>query len=72
MKPPCKDCPDRWAECHAKCAKWAQYEEERDRIYQARKKACELGFILRSLEVERVHLVKTGKLHVKGRRPNGN
>lgn len=26
-KPPCKDCPDRAAGCHPKCARWAAYKQ---------------------------------------------
>lgn len=34
MKQPCaRNCPDRNAECHAKCEKWAIYEKERNEEY---------------------------------------
>ena len=37
MKQPClRDCPDRWAECHATCEKWLEYEAERNKQYEER------------------------------------
>ena len=37
VKPPCeRDCPRRTAECHAKCAPYLEYEEEKQKEYRER------------------------------------
>lgn len=32
MKNPCKDCPDRYPGCHAKCEKYKAWKKEWDEI----------------------------------------
>lgn len=71
MMPPCKDCPDRWAECHANCEKWAKYEEARNAAYKEKNKAGEIAHALRCMEIERVGKIRRGKLHVKKRKDRG-
>lgn len=34
MKVPCKNCPRRDAECHAKCPDYAEYAAEREKARQ--------------------------------------
>lgn len=35
-KSPCKDCPDRHVGCHAHCAKYAEFDQECEKIRKAR------------------------------------
>ena len=38
-KNPCvPDCPGRNSECHAKCEKYAKFAEERQKIYEEKRK----------------------------------
>ena len=36
MHVPCRECPDRSAECHAACKRYAEYRAEKDRIHEIR------------------------------------
>lgn len=45
VKAPCYKCPDRTAECHAHCDKWAEYER--------RLKVGEQGRIINEIESRR-------------------
>ena len=36
MKSPCKDCPDRYVDCHSRCKKYLAYAAERETERQAR------------------------------------
>ena len=42
---PCKDCPDRTADCHCagKCEKYAAFRAECDAVAQERKRNLEYG-----------------------------
>ena len=55
MRAPGKYCPDRWAECHANCEKWAEYEKKRDAFYKKRAKLAEAEHDMRAIEVERAY-----------------
>lgn len=35
MKAPCKDCPDRYVDCHSRCKKYLAYAAEREMIREA-------------------------------------
>lgn len=57
MKAPCKDCQDRAVGCHGQCARYAEFEAERDKI--RRKKADDaLGGELVSVSYYRVQKLK--------------
>lgn len=36
MKSPCKDCPERYVDCHSRCKKYLAYAAEREAERQAR------------------------------------
>lgn len=63
MRAPCKDCPDRWAECHANCEKWAEYEKKRD----AEKSGDGTPIIIWELSEREKDIIKR-----LGRQSNGN
>ena len=41
MIAPCKDCPDRYLNCHDQCEKYKEYKEELDRVREIRNKEYE-------------------------------
>lgn len=61
MRPPCKDCPDRWAECHANCEKWAEYEEARREYYKQKTAKDKVEIILRQIEFDRISAKRKSK-----------
>lgn len=38
MNVPCKDCPDRTADCHSKCEKYIDYSKEVEKVREQRAK----------------------------------
>lgn len=53
VKAPCYKCPDRTAECHAHCDRWAEYELARNADYERRLKVGEQGRIINEIESRR-------------------
>ncbi len=51
---PCKGCEDRYAECHAHCEKWAEYEEKRNEMYKERRTEAEREQIMYDIEMKRI------------------
>lgn len=45
MTAPCKECPDRTAECHATCERYAAYAKEREQERRNRHKADEVSTV---------------------------
>ena len=68
MKPPCKNCPDRNAECHAICEKWLIYEKARNEAYIEKNKEIELMRILNSIDRDRKRNIVTGKMNKRKRK----
>jgi len=63
IKQPCKkDCPNRNAECHAHCEKWALYEADRNSRYEEGKKIREVQGILTEIEKRRMKKIATGQM----------
>lgn len=50
---PCKGYPDRSAECHASCLRYAAYADQRAKIRKARKEESELSATGYSLYLKR-------------------
>ena len=63
-KNPCYQCPDRSAECHAKCERWAEYEAKRNERYAMQKKQREFNEMMGEIECHRIEVSKK----FKGRR----
>lgn len=62
-KQPClKDCPERSAECHTVCEKWAQYEQLRAEFYKARGVDAEQTRVLNEIERDRKADIATGRM----------
>lgn len=61
VKAPCYMCPDRTAECHAHCEKWAEYEAARNAEYEKRNKDGERSRIIHEIEWERSRRVNRRK-----------
>lgn len=62
-KQPCKkDCPDRSAECHAVCEKWAEYSEIMKTFYKVRADAYNLQNDLNEIERARIKKIKSGNM----------
>lgn len=62
-KQPCKkDCPDRSAECHAVCEKWAEYSEIMKTLYKVRADAYNLQNDLNEIERARIKKIKSGNM----------
>lgn len=36
IKPPCKDCPNRYPGCHDTCPDWQTYKQQRECVYKER------------------------------------
>ena len=53
VKSPCYMCPDRTAECHTHCEKWAESELSRNADYERRRKLSETGRIINEIESRR-------------------
>ena len=53
-KPPCKSCPDRSAECHAVCEKWAEYEKARNAYYKEKNEAGTIAHDINSIYADRI------------------
>lgn len=63
IKQPCsKDCPNRNAECHAHCEKWARYEAERNARYIEAEKIRDLQGFLSGMESRRKKNIATGRM----------
>lgn len=63
IKQPCqKNCPDRNAECHAKCEKWLVYEEERNKEYERRGKEKHNAEVLYLIERDRKRDIALGRM----------
>ena len=43
MKPPCKDCPERAANCRSECRLWKDYEADRNASYEQRRKFSDIA-----------------------------
>ena len=71
MRSPCKDCPDRWAECHAVCERWAEWEKAKTEEYKRRREAGETNYFVRHLECERNRKMKRGKLKARRTKESG-
>lgn len=56
--PPCKGCPDRWAECHAVCEKWAEYEKARTDFYKWRDEATATAHIMADINADRAEVIR--------------
>lgn len=72
VKMPCKrDCPDRKAECHAKCEKWLEYEKARNAEYERVAKIKELNRTLYEIERDRKADIATGRMRQRRCKRNG-
>lgn len=52
--PPCYKCPDRDAECHAVCEKWARYEKARGEYYREKNEAGKIAHDINSIYADRI------------------
>ncbi len=52
--PPCYKCPDRSAECHAVCEKWAEYEQARAKYYKWKNEAAAAEHDIRAIYADRI------------------
>ena len=57
MTAPCKDCPNREMGCHAKCAKYQEYRQNRDEQIKAH---------LKEIDSDAVQVLRYSR--IKGRR----
>ena len=62
MKAPCYKCPERSAECHAHCEKWAEYEKARNAEYERVKKLKEQARDMYEVERDRKRDIATGRM----------
>lgn len=63
MKQPCQiNCPNRNAECHAKCEKWLEYEKARNEEYERKGKEKEKDRVLFELERDRKRDIALGRM----------
>ncbi len=63
MKQPCQiKCPDRNAECHAKCEKWLEYERARNEEYERKGKEKEKDRVLYEIERDRKRDIALGRM----------
>ena len=44
MRNPCKNCEDRYHNCHSQCDEYKAFASERDRINNARRQAFSLDY----------------------------
>lgn len=58
LKPPCKDCPDRYVGCHSTCEKYIAYDKSRKELYAQRDKRYQL-----ESDIYMVALTKKKKVH---------
>lgn len=72
MKQPCKiDCPERSAECHARCERWLEYERARGEEYARRRREKEKEGLLDSLERDRKRDIALGRLRKRRNKVRG-
>lgn len=55
---PCKDCKDRWSECHAHCEKYKEYEIKRNEHYEQKFRESEHEQEMYSIEGQRIERYK--------------
>lgn len=66
IKQPCtQDCPNRNAECHAHCEKWALYEAERNARYIEDGRARDIQGFLYKMESRRKKNIATGRMSLR-------
>lgn len=71
MKQPCKiECPERSAECHARCEKWLEYEKARNEEYARRGERKKQEQLLNDMERDRKRDIALGKMRNRRRRNN--